>query len=201
MVKVGFLVEGDTEKVIIQSEQFQAWCKSIGVEIVRSVFPPHKKERGKDIFKNQEKMDAFINLLSDMGAEVIFCLRDLEDLPCITSAKNEIACSKDVIKKIIVVRKIEAWFLADSIVLKQYFGENFALQFPEVQHPEFLLKPDEKLKEISIATRHGKGIGDKLLFAKSLVRNGFSLQRAAMHPNCHSAAYFLDKLNLLNVTH
>lgn len=197
-MKVGFLVEGDTEKVIVQSDAFQALCQSLGIEVIRSVFPPHKKERGKDIFKNRETMTAFINILADMGASVVFCMRDQEDLPCITSAKNEIANDSPTLKKIIVVRKIEAWFLADLPILRQYFGETVTEQFPEVMFPERLLQPDEKLKEISMATRNGRGIGDKLLFAKSLVRNGFSLTRAAQHPHCPSATYFLNKLMQLD---
>jgi hypothetical protein len=194
MVKVGFLVEGDTEKVIVTSPSFQEFCKTIGVEIIRNVLPTDKKKRGKDVFKNAEKMASFINILRDQGAEMIFCIRDLEDLPCITSAKNEINTTDLMVKKIIVVKKIEAWFLADSLVLEQYFGENFTTKFPEANFPELLLQPDMKLKEISMATRKGKGIGDKLLFAKSLIRNGFSLERAAIHPHCNSANYFINKL-------
>ena len=199
MVKVGFLVEGDTEKVIVQSEAFQDLCKSLGIEVIRNVFPPHKKERGKDIFKNPEKIASFINILSDMGASVIFCIRDLEDLPNISIAKAEIASVDKRITKIIVVRKIESWFLADIVTIEKYFNNAVTSQFPEVQFPELLFRPDEKLKEVSVATRNGKGIGDKLLFAKSLVRNGFSIQRAAAHPNCHSARYFLNKLSNINL--
>ena len=199
MVKVGFLIEGDTERVIVQSEAFQDLCKSLGIEVIRSVFPPHKKERGKDIFKNPEKIASFINILSDMGASVIFCIRDLEDLPNISIAKDEIASMDKRITKIIVVRKIESWFLADIVTIEKYFNNAVTSQFPEVQFPELLFKPDEKLKEVSVATRNGKGIGDKLLFAKSLVRNGFSIQRAAAHPNCPSATYFLNKLSNINL--
>ena len=199
MVKVGFLIEGDTERVIVQSEAFQDLCKSLGIEVIRSVFPPHKKERGKDIFKNPEKIASFINILSDMGASVIFCIRDLEDLPNISIAKDEIASMDKRITKIIVVRKIESWFLADIATIEKYFNNAVTSQFPEVQFPELLFKPDEKLKEVSVATRNGRGIGDKLLFAKSLVRNGFSIQRAAAHPNCPSATYFLNKLSNINL--
>jgi hypothetical protein len=197
MVKVGFIVEGDTEKQIIKSEMFAKLCSDLGVEMISSVFPPHKKERGKDIFKNADKMTAFTNILYDMGADYIVCLRDLEDLPCITSAKDEIAIADEKISKVIVVKKIEAWFLADIVVMETFFGENYATQFPEVEFPELIEKPDEKLKEISIATRDRRGIGDKLLFAKKLIKYGFDLERAAMHPNCHSANYFINKLNRL----
>lgn len=198
MVKVGFLVEGDTEKVIIQSEAFEQFCKNIGIEIIRSVFPPHKKERGKDVFKNAEKIKSYLDILKDMGADYVCCLRDLEDLPCITSAKNEISTEQKNVLKIIAVKQIESWFLADQRVLQKYFGESFTIQFPEANFPELIFKADEKLNEISRTTRNGKGIGDKLLFAKSLIRNGFSIQNAASHPNCPSANYFLTKLEQLS---
>jgi hypothetical protein len=71
-------------------------------------------------------------------------------------------------------------------------------KFPELLHPENLFNPDEKLKEVSMSIREGKGIGDKLLFAKSLIRNGFSIQNAAQ--NSPSAKYFIEKLkNLSNL--
>ncbi len=195
MVKVGFIVEGDTEKQIIKSESFDNLCKDMGVEIISSVFPPHKKrDNGKDMFKDATKLAAFANILYDMGAEYIICMRDLENLPCITSAKSEIDTTDNRIRKVVVVKKIEAWFLSDTELMKKYFGEKYVVQFPEVVYPEFIEKPDEKLKEISVATRNGRGIGDKLLFAKSLIRNGFSIQRAATHPNCHSVKYFINKL-------
>jgi hypothetical protein len=195
VVKVGFIVEGDTEKQIIKSETFVRLCTKRGLEIISSVFPPNKKEgNGKDMFKNAEKMRAFANILYDQGAAFVVCLRDLEDLPCITAAKAEIAIADEKINKVIAVKKIEAWFLADTEVMKTFFGENYATQFPEVEFPELIEKPDEKLKEISLAIKK-RGIGDKLLFAKRVINNGFSLERAATHPNCHSANYFINKLS------
>lgn len=196
MVKVGFIVEGDTEKQIISSESFKTLCYSKGIEVINGVFPPNKKERGKDVFKNTEKLASFAGLLYDMGADFVFCMRDLEDLPCITSAKEEIKLNDEKVKKVIVVKQIETWFLADIPIMEKYFGETLLSMFPEVAVPELIPKPDEKLKEISVATKNGKGIGDKLLFAKRLIGNGFSIEHSAK--NCPSAAYFLNKLTQLS---
>ncbi len=196
MVKVGFIAEGDTEKQIVSSESFKALCRSKGIEVLSGVLPANKKERGKDVFKNAERLASFAALLYDMGANFVFCMRDLEDLPCITSAKEEIQTTDKNIKKLIVVRQIETWFLADTLLMEHCFGETFRLMFPEVAVPEGILKPEEKLKEISVATRNGRGIGDKLLFAKRLIMNGFSIEHSAQ--NSPSAAYFLTKLELLN---
>ncbi|WP_428658029.1 hypothetical protein [Runella sp.] len=196
MVKVGFIVEGDTEKQIISSESFNTLCRSKGIEVISGVLPANKKERGKDVFKNAEKLASFAALLYDRGADCVFCMRDLEDLPCITSAKEEINSTDDNIKKVIVVRQIETWFLADTLLMEHCFGGSFRIMFPETAVPEGIPKPEEKLKEISVATRNGRGIGDKLLFAKRLIMNGFSIEHSAQ--NSPSAAYFLNKLHSLN---
>ena len=196
MVKVGFIVEGDTEKQIVSSDSFKALCRKAGIEVINGIFPTNKRERGKDVFKNAEKLHSFTQLLHDMGAEHIFCMRDLEDLLCISSAKTEIQNADETVIKIIVVKQIETWFLGDVALLKTYFGSNFLELFPEVANPETIIKPSEKLKEISMATRNGKGIGDKLLFAKSLLRNGFTIEHSAV--NCPSARYFLDKLKSIS---
>ena len=197
MVKVGFIVEGDAEKQIVSSESFKALCHRNGIEVINSVFPSNKQERGKDVFKNAEKLASFVSLLYDMGADCVFCVRDLEDLPCITSAKEEIKSTDEMVKKVIVVKQIESWFLGDTTLLKTYFGEDYLEIFPEAIIPEIIAKPNEKLKEISIKTRNGRGTGDKLLFAKSLIRNGFSIERSAQY--CPSARYFLNKLQSLNL--
>jgi len=68
VVKVGFLVEGDTEKKIILSDNFKAYCHSQNIEILPSILPA-KGQRGKDIFKNKEKIESFIEILRDNGAE------------------------------------------------------------------------------------------------------------------------------------
>ena len=197
MVKVGFTVEGDAEKQIISSELFKTFCHNKGIEVMNGVFPPHKKERGKDVFKNAENLMAFVGILHDRGADFIFCMRDLDDSPCITAAKEEIKSTDEKVKKIIVVKQIETWFLGDMPLMKKYFSENLFSLFPELAIPELISKPDEKLKKISVATRNGKGIRDKLLFAKSLIKNGFSIENSAQ--NCPSATYFLNKLQSLPI--
>ena len=37
MVRIGFVVEGDTEKIVIESAAFCAWAKSQGIEICSPV--------------------------------------------------------------------------------------------------------------------------------------------------------------------
>ncbi len=189
MVKIGFLVEGDTEKKIILSDNFKSYCQSQNIEILPSILPA-KGQRGKDIFKNKEKIDAYIQILRDNGAEYIFVIRDLEDLTCVVEAKNEIA--SDEVNKIIVVKAIESWFLADTKAISSYLEQDSFYH----DLPESIEKPFDYLKQQSIEIKK-RGISDKLIFAGIILKNGFSIENAAKHPNCPSAKYFLEKLKSL----
>jgi hypothetical protein len=192
MVKVGFLVEGDTEKKIISSDKFREFCFQNSIEIVGGALPP-KGYRGKDRFVNAETVSGFIEILKDQGAEHIIVIRDLEDLDCIVKAREEI--KSDEVVKIIVVKAIESWFVADSNTLTAYFEQDFHHDSPEsIDNPFDYLK--NKNKEI-----RNRGINDKLIFAGNMLRLGFSIENAANHPNCPSARYFINKLQSLSKIH
>lgn len=45
---------------------------------------------------------------------------------------------------------------------------------------------------------NNRGIGDKKILARFMVKNNFSFERAASHSNCTSAKYFIDKLKTLS---
>ena len=190
MVKVGFLVEGDTEKKIILSNNFKAYCQSQNIDILPSILPT-KGQRGKDVFKNKEKIEAFIKILRDNGAEYIFVIRDLEDLTCVVEARNEIASDKVI--KVIIVKAIESWFIADTKAISSYFEQDFYYH----DSPESIENPFDFLKQQSIDIKK-RGISDKLIFAGIMLKNGFSIENAAIHPNCLSAKYFIKKLESLN---
>lgn len=192
MVKISFLVEGDTEKKIISSDKFQEFCFRNNIEIIGQPLPS-KGYRGKDVFKDYEKTQAFINVLKDQGSEYIFIIRDLEDLDCLVKAREEIKSDEAV--KIIVVKTIESWFIADSDTMTSYLGEDFYHDAPEnIDNPFHFLKS----KSLEIKQR---GISDKLIFTSIMLKNGFSIENAAKHPNCQSAKYFINKLQSLSRTH
>jgi len=44
VVKIGFIVEGDTEKILLESTSFKDWTKSIGIDICH----PNPHCHGKD---------------------------------------------------------------------------------------------------------------------------------------------------------
>lgn len=146
---------------------------------------PAKGQRGKDIFKNKEKIEAFIEILKDTGAKYIFVIRDLEDLNGVIEAKNEIA--SDEVSKIIVVKANESWFLADIKAISTYFE----------QDSYFHDLPESCICDLNVAIKK-RGISDKLIFAGIMLKNGFSIENAAKHPNCPSAKYFIKKLESLN---
>ena len=95
--------------------------------------------------------------------------------------------------KIIVVKAIESWFLADTKAISSYFEQDSYFH----GLPESIEKPFDYLKQQSIDIKK-RGISDKLIFAGIMLKNGFSIENAANHPNCPSAKYFINKLKSLN---
>ena len=69
--------------------------------------------------------------------------------------------------------------------------------FAEVLEDAKELNLFEKLRTLFLE-KTKRGVGTKDILAARMLKYGFSLQRAAQHPNCHSAAYFLNKLHSLN---
>ena len=190
MVKLGFILEGDTEKKIIRSQKFNEFLKKNNLEALPTLLPT-KGKMGKDVFKNSAKIDSFVDILKEKGAEHIFVIRDLEDLECIVLAREEI--NSDKVHKIVIEKTVESWFLADTSTLNKLFLSEEIL----IELPEKLKNPFSKLKEISIE-KTNRGTGDKLIFASKMLKNGFSIEQASDHPNCDSAKYFIKKLKSLS---
>jgi hypothetical protein len=190
MVKIGFLVEGDTEKKIIRSQMFNEFLASNNLEAIPTLFPA-KGKMGKDVFKNLDKINSLIDILKEKGADHIFVIRDLENLECVVLARNEI--NSESVQKVIVEKTIESWFLADTEALQKVFSsDNIIVEFPEK-----IENPFNELKQIS-KEKENRGISDKLIFAARMLNNGFSIENVAKHPNCDSAKYFIKKLKSLS---
>jgi hypothetical protein len=183
MVKVGFICEGETEKIIVDSPNFKNILALNNLQLVNAI---DATGNGNLLPKN---ITPFIESLKDDGAEKIFILTDLDKDVCITKTKTRINAPEDIVV-VISVKQIEAWFLADSVTLSKVFGKEY--QFDFLENENF---PREKLRDIFIAEK-GRGIGDsKPKFAKRFLNEGFSILNAAAHPNCNSAKYLLSKLN------
>ena len=187
MVKIGFIVEGETEKLIIDSEGFQALLTELKIDCVSEAI--NASGNGNLLPHN---ITPFRETLKDLGAEYIIILTDKDNDACITMTRQRVTERENQII-IVAVQQIESWFLADSQTLSTMTEPDFVFELPESESVPF-----ETIGDL-ILTKKGRGIGTrKTRFALNFLRNGFSLQRAAQHPNCHSAAYFLNKLHSLN---
>ena len=177
MVKVGFICEGDTEKILVDSCDFERILKECNIEKVDSI------NLGGVLNLIEEKRIPKIQELISQGAKYIITLRDKDDIECFTKVKGlyEI-CPMEYF--VIAQKEFETWFLADP-VLKKCLGDD-KLYF---EYPENVSKPFE------IINKHrGSGITSKPKFAKKMIGLGFSIENAAKHPNCPSAKYFIKKL-------
>jgi hypothetical protein len=182
MVKVGFICEGATEKILVDSANFKNILFQNNLEFVNAI---DATGNGNLLPKN---INPFIATLKDAGAEKIFILTDLDEDACITKTKERINAPDNIVV-IVSVKKIEAWFLSDDLTLSKFFNTKFHFNFPEAEQIPF-----DTLKHIFLQQTE-RGIGDsKPRFANKVINNGFSLLNASKHPNCNSAKYFLNKL-------
>jgi hypothetical protein len=194
MVTVGFIVEGDSEVILIKSEPFINFLNKIQLhcsnELVINAGGKFNLYHPKgDFSKIEIRVNGWIETLKDKGAELIFILLDFDDSDDnYTSFKQKIFHQEN---NIIVVAKqeLEAWYLADTNALNKYLGTTGL----EIENPESFLKPLEELKRLRNLYSN-KGIADKKFLTKHFISSGFSLQNAANHQNCFSAKYFLSKL-------
>ncbi len=185
MVKLGFICEGETEKIIVESVIFRDFLTANNFEFIKAF-----DATGNGNLLPENISPIIYNLL-DEGVEKIFVLTDLDEDACITKTKERINAPEGIVV-IVSVKKIEAWFLADSNLLSSLFKGNFLFEDPESESD-----PRQILKDL-LMQKTGRGIGDsKPRFATKMVNNGFSIINAAAHPNCNSAQYFIQKLTHL----
>jgi hypothetical protein len=186
MTKIGFICEGRTEQILLQSGTFRQLLASLNIESLPVI------DAGGSGNLLPHNILGYIDRLEKEGAEAIAILTDLDEDICITKTKERIgARSKDIV--VIAVKKIEAWFLACSPTMQKVFGVtsfNFA-------NPEEDKEPFETINQL--LTKHvGRGIGKKkagkIKLINKLLENGLDLTQAAAHDNCPSAMYFLQKL-------
>lgn len=187
VVKLGFIVEGASEKAILKSSMFHSLMGRLGLAYVENVIDA--KGGGKLLPQHLEDQ---IERLQAEGATQIIILTDQEDAPCITSVKERINPDGHHIV-VVAVKAIEAWLLADSKAVSTYFGTKFSCENPESFDKPFLYLKEEKLKLTN------RGVSDKGQLCSRILASGFSLEAAADHPNCPSAKYFLDKLKSLTI--
>ena len=181
MVKIGFIVEGETEALILYSDKFKAILNELNLVSVGIINAGGNKNLlPHNILIHQT------NLIKK-GAETIVILTDLDNDQCITKTKERITERENQII-IVAIKQIESWFLADSLLLSNLFNEPFSFDYPENENVPF-----DMLRALLIKYR-GRGLPKKIPMALKMINEGFSIQNAASHPNCPSANYFLTKL-------
>lgn len=193
MVKVGFIVEGDSEKVLIDSVGFRAWAKGHGLEICSPVI--NAKGGGNLLPHHIEPMLA---QFKRSQPDHIVILTDLEDAPSIESVKARITTAHTHLI-FVAVKALEAWFLADTNAMRRWLNQpDFFEPAPE-STPGM---PWERLKEVAkIHNMRGPG-SNKVIFAKKMCDSlNHQVANAAEHPACPSAKLFCDGLMGLNMPH
>ncbi|TWC16206.1 MULTISPECIES: DUF4276 family protein [unclassified Pseudomonas] len=178
MVKVGFIVEGDSEKIVIESADFRALLLENDFELVNPVV--NAKGGGNLLPQN---IDAYLTRLDQQAVDRIVVLTDLEDEESVDVVRARVSNDRIDIT-FVAVKALEGWFLADSSAIRKWLDVH---HFDEPQPEQTLNKPWDRLKEIS--NELGKrGPGNKTAFAKKMVKHyGFSIRQAASHPECPSA--------------
>ncbi len=189
MVKIGFIVEGDTEKIIIESAAFNAWLTAQNISLCHPVIDA--KGGGNLLPQN---IGAMISTLRSKQVDYIVILTDLEDEASPAVVRSRIG-SADTPHIFVAVKAIEAWFLADTLALQKWLGIN---DIVEDKPEETIGKPWDRLKELAQHHQKPGPGGSKPNFAKKMTKHfGFTTATAAQHPHCPSVKEFCDSLIVL----
>lgn len=193
MVTVGFVVEGDSDEFLPQSQVFREWLRT---ECDLEVVDPVINAGGNGNMCGRKIINYVAALKIQAKPDKVVVLIDLDPdrcAPCIEKRKEMIGGHG--IDLIVVARKaIESWFLADTEAMRSWTGDN---DFYEPEPESLKEMPWERLKRIGRDIGRGPG-NSKPSFAKKFIRiNKFDVRRAGNHPNCPSARYFIEKLYAL----
>ncbi len=190
MIKVGFICEGFTERKLLESDNFKSFLTAVSIEITTVI----NAEGSGNLLPHN--IGPFIEILESEGSKIIIILTDLDEDACITLTKKRVnARPNDIV--IIAVKAIESWFLACTSSMRKILNDaNFEFQFPENESNPF--ETIRQLKFFKTGRGFNKGTGGKLNLLNNLLLLGLNITEAAQHPNCPSAAYFINKLLLLS---
>ena len=186
MVKVGFICEGKTEKAIIESAAFQTWLYQNRIECVFEVIDA---KGGGNLLPHN--IGLITKELALRGAQHIVILTDSDDDLCVTLTRQRINALPNQ-HVTVAVKQIEAWFLSDTETLQNLLNDTGFY----CGEPEKIPIPFEYLKDLFLQ-KTGRGVGGKAILVNRMLKYGFTPERAAAHPNCPSARYFLTKLQRL----
>ncbi|NNJ83698.1 MAG: hypothetical protein HKP13_01995 [Gammaproteobacteria bacterium] len=190
VVTVGFVVEGDSERLLVKSNGFRKWLRE---ECHLQVLDPIVDAGGNGDMCSRKIVSLVKNLKIQANPKKIVVLADLDPdicAPCIERRKAIIG--PEGIDLIVIARKaLESWFLADTEAMRRWTRcEDFFEPRPEATEG----MPWERLKEIGLQANRGPG-KNKKIFARKFIRDhGFDVRQAATHPDCPSARYLVEGL-------
>lgn len=177
--KVAFIVEGGTEKILLESHQFSVWLASMGLELIKPIVDA--SGGGNLLPKNVGDM---IETLKDKQADHIFILTDLERDPAISKVKERLK-NPEIKDCFITVLATESWFLACTEALSGWLGKEHYVDDPENRQAE---KPFDRLKVLNLE-HNNRGCSNKKILARQMLKFGFSFEGVLKHPNCVSMKY------------
>lgn len=193
MIKVGFIVEGQSERIVYESDNFQELLSRFNLICVGVISPGSRTK----FFVEEQLLKYYKNILNKEPDKVFIIIDKENENECLSEIREKlIDCNVEIQINVIQVKTLESWFLADSVALSKAFNKRYKHDTPEKIkcHPF-----DELQKEFLINTGRGLGSKESTLPAKKMVNKyNFSIENAANHPNCPSAKYFLQKLSELN---
>lgn len=188
MVNLGFIVEGDSEKIIIESKRFSGFLQRNDFQLVRPVI---NAKGGCNLLP--QNIGVFIQALKSKGVDKICVLTDLEDEDSVDIVRERIA-HPEIDEIFIAVKALEAWFLADTDAMRLWLSQDDFIELTPESTPD---KPWNRLKELA-ASHSVRGPGSKVAFANKMVKHlGFDITHSADHTHCPSST---ELVRILKVT-
>ena len=190
MVTVGFVVEGESETLLVRSEVFRQWLREdCNLEVV----DPVVNAAGSGNMCSRNIGDHVKILRTSANPDKVVVLADLDPdkrVPCV-QVRKEIIGSQDIDLVAIARKAIESWFLADTEAMRRWLGDD---TFCEAAPETLAGMPWDRLKELR--DKEGRGPGrDRFVFTRKFIRHHrFDVRRAARHDQCPSARYFVNRL-------
>ncbi len=185
-MNIGVIVEGGTEKIIIESKAFRDYLKLNGINICDPVIDANGN--GNLLPRHLQK---FINHLKSLHRNLdhILVVTDLENDPAIQDVVRRISHGNIHDNLIFVsVTAIESWFLADQEALNKSIKIKEPFSIPDPENRNQL--PWDRIKTISNAM-NARGPGpSKIAFAKRMIASGFDIRNCLKNPNIRSLHYF-----------
>lgn len=184
MVNIGFIVEGGSEKIIIESQAFNSFLLENNYTLIQPVIDA---QGGGNLLP--DNIEVMIQTLKKNHAEKICVLTDLEEETSSQVVKDRLA-NDEVDEIFVAVKALEAWFLADTEAMRRWLKSD---DFIELNPEDTTQMPWLRLKEVA-KNNNANGPGSKIAFAKKIVRFDFSITNAAAHDNCPSATELVTTL-------